>query len=76
LESLGFWTLAIVQNSETRKHNVSGDGKREIQLNSFSETLCFLVQGEYIHIKKEVSLPHPVFRIPRNEVQKASDSEC
>jgi hypothetical protein len=36
LQSLGFWTL------NTRKHNVSGE-KTEIQLDSFSETLCFLV---------------------------------
>jgi hypothetical protein len=27
----------------TRKRNVSGEGKTEIQLDSFSETLCFLV---------------------------------
>jgi hypothetical protein len=28
---------------DTRKHNVSGEGKTEKQLDSLSETLCFLV---------------------------------
>jgi hypothetical protein len=37
----GLWASSGILN--TRKHNVSGDGKKEIQLNSFSETLCFLV---------------------------------
>jgi hypothetical protein len=34
------WVSGILS---TRKHNVSGVCKREMQLNSFSETLWFLV---------------------------------
>jgi hypothetical protein len=37
----GLWASSGILN--TRKHNVSGEGKRETQLESFSETLCFLV---------------------------------
>jgi hypothetical protein len=37
----GLWASSGILN--TRKHNVAGEGKLEIQLDSFSETLCFLV---------------------------------
>jgi hypothetical protein len=37
----GLWAASGILN--TRKHSVLGEGKTEIQLDSFSETLCFLV---------------------------------
>jgi hypothetical protein len=37
----GFWASSGIPN--TRKHNVSGEGKTEKQLDSLSETLCFIV---------------------------------
>jgi hypothetical protein len=40
-DSKGFWPSSGILN--TRKHNVLGKGKMEIQLDSFAETLCFLV---------------------------------
>jgi hypothetical protein len=36
----GLWASSGIL--DTRKHNVSDDGKREIQLGSSPETLCFL----------------------------------
>jgi hypothetical protein len=41
--SLGFGLWASSRILNTRKHNVLGEGKTEIQLNSYSETLWFLV---------------------------------
>jgi hypothetical protein len=37
----GLWPSSGILN--TRKHNVSSKGNMEKQLDSFSETLCFLV---------------------------------
>jgi hypothetical protein len=39
LESLGFGLWASSGTLNTRKHNVSGEGETETQLDSFSETL-------------------------------------
>jgi hypothetical protein len=42
--TLSHWALGIVWNSEYyKKNNVSGEGKTEIQLASFSEIFCVLV---------------------------------
>jgi hypothetical protein len=40
----GLWASSGILN--TRKINVSGEGKTEIQLDTFSEMLCFLVNSK------------------------------